>query len=195
VAKTYDCHTAACCCSASKQAPASTRTLTSVPWLVQMQTRAKDVVDSCYPLRAGSGRQVEQSAQHSTAQHSTEWQSKGRVGQGRAGQGRAALPPDPSRLSAQRSKLQPRVGVLSHRQHQRTDRQQSLPHLHIPLNALQSASPHLTDLNSVQVSCCLVAVTQSKGVAEAYHLFQLCQLLDSDHITVGSLVAFSYQGG
>ncbi len=121
-------------------------------------------------------------AQHSTAQHSTAQHS-------------TALPPDPSRLSAQRSKFQPCVGVLSHWQHQRTDRQQSLPHLHIPLDALQSASPHLTDLDSMQLSCCWVAVTQSEGVAEPYHLFQLCQLLDPDHITVGSLIALSYQGG
>ncbi len=145
--------------------------------------------------RHGTGQRS--AAQHSTAQHSTAQHSTAQhsTAQHSAAQRSTALPPDPSRLSAQRSKLQPRMGVFSHRQHQRTDRQQSLPHFHIPLDTLQSASPHLTDLDSVQVSCCLVAVTQSKGVAEAYHLFQLCQLLDSDHITVGSLVAFSYQGG
>ena len=115
------------------------------------------------------GRAAQRStAQHSTAQHSTAQRS---TAQHSTAQHSTALPPDPSRLSAQRSKLQPRMGVLSHRQHQRTDRQQSLPHFHIPLDTLQSASPHLTDLDSVQVSCCLVAVTQSKGVAKADHLF------------------------
>jgi len=174
--KTYDCHIAASCCSAHEQVPASTRKPTAAPWLVQMQARAKGVVESCYPwVRKASGtvktaqhstaqhstaqhstaQQVQRStarhgtgqrsaAQHSTAQHSTAQHSTAQhsTAQHSAAQRSTALPPDPSRLSAQRSKLQPRMGVFSHRQHQRTDRQQSLPHFHIPLDTLQSASPH-----------------------------------------------------
>ena len=55
----------------------------------------------------------------------------------------AGLLPWPSRLAAERGKLEPGVGVLVHWKHQTAHRQERLPDFMVALDAAQPVLPHL----------------------------------------------------
>ena len=48
----------------------------------------------------------------------------------------------PSSLTIERRELEPRLRLLAHGQHQRTHRQERLPHLHLTLHAVDAFAPH-----------------------------------------------------
>mmetsp|Transcript_32711 Transcript_32711/g.92784 ORF Transcript_32711/g.92784 Transcript_32711/m.92784 type:complete len:377 (+) Transcript_32711:2905-4035(+) len=101
--------------------------------------------------------------------------------------------PGPAALAAQAGKAEPGVLVLLHRQHQAADAQEGLPHLDVPLHAPQPATPHGSDeLASVLHGVRGAALSD---VAVLDDFLQLRQLLDPHHVAVGSLIAFTDEGG